>query len=97
MNAEEAELLKTLSAQIAELREMNVTILTQAAYIQTALDTLLTLHAGTDAATTDMYASYFFSSRDTIAAALRHLGMQQALEDFLSRTADAPEQYKAAA
>src|SRR6266487_6352789 len=78
--AEKSQLLQTLSEQIAELREMNVDILSRAAFIQAALDTLLTIHAGVDAGTRDLYASYFFSSRETIAAGMRHLGMQQALE-----------------
>ena len=82
---EKAQLLRTLSAQVAELREMNVDILTKAAFIQAALDTLLTIHAGVDAGTRELYASYFFSSRETIAAGMRHLGMQQALDEFLNK------------
>src|SRR5205814_6663329 len=69
---EKAQLLRTLSEQIAELREMNVDILARAAFIQAALDTLLTIHAGVDAGTRELYASYFFSSRETIAAGMRH-------------------------
>jgi len=64
---------------------MNVDILTKAAFIQAALDTLLTIHAGVDAGTRELYASYFFSSRETIAAGMRHLGMQQALDEFLNK------------
>jgi len=94
---EKAQLLRTLSEQIAELREMNVDILSRAAFIQAALDTLLTIHAGVDAGTRDLYASYFFSSRETIAAGMRHLGMQQALEDFLNRTRLVSEEDQAAA
>jgi len=95
--AEKAQLLQTLSEQIAELREMNVDILSRAAFIQAALDTLLTIHAGVDAGTRDLYASYFFSSRETIAAGMRHLGMQQALEEFLNRARLDFEQDQAAA
>ena len=84
--AEKVRLLRELAQQIAELREMNVDILSKATFIQAALDTLLTIHAGVDAGTRDLYASYFFSSRETIAAGMRHLGMQQALEKFLNRT-----------
>src|SRR5438477_10859194 len=82
---EKVQLLRRLSAQVAELREMNLDILTKAAFIQAALDTLLTIHAGVDAGTRELYASYFFSSRETIAAGMRHLGMQQALEQVLNR------------
>src|SRR5437660_10669813 len=94
---EKVQLLQTLSAQVAELREMNLDILTKAAFIQAALDTLLTIHAGVDAGTRELYASYFFSSRETIAAGMRHLGMQQALEDFLNKAQLPPEQDEAAA
>ena len=94
---DKAQLLRALSEQIAELREMNVDILSRAAFIQAALDTLLTIHAGVDAGTRDLYASYFFSSRETIAAGMRHLGMQQALEDFLNRTRLVSEEDQAAA
>ena len=91
------QLLRRLSVQVEELREMNVDILTKAAFIQAALDTLLTIHAGVDAGTRELYASYFFSSRETIAAGMRHLGMQQALEDFLNKAQLPPEQDEAAA
>ena len=90
MNDEEAQLLRTLSSQIAELREMNVEILTKATYVQAALDTLLRLHAGVDAGTSELYLSYFFSCRETIVTGLRHLGLQQALQDFLDRTRQGP-------
>src|SRR5437773_11114838 len=94
---EKVRLLRELAQQISELREMNVDILSRATFIQAALDTLLTIHAGVDAGTRDLYASYFFSSRETIAAGMRHLGMQQALEEFLNRARLDFEQDQAAA
>lgn len=65
---------------------MNVEILKGAAAIQAALNTLLTLHAQENGETMEQYASQFFSIRESIAAAMRHLELQAALEDFLHRT-----------
>ena len=91
MNDEHAELLKTLSAQIAEAREMNLAILAHATFIQSGLNTLLALNAQAHPDTIDLYTFHYASIRETIAAAIRHLGMERALQDFLSQTETPPE------
>jgi hypothetical protein len=91
MNEEHAALLETLSAQVAEAREMNLAILAQAAFIQSGLNTLLALHAQANPETVDLYTFQYASVRETIAAAIQHLGMQEALEEFLKCTRTPPE------
>jgi hypothetical protein len=91
MNDEHAELLKKLSAQIAEAREMNVEILSHAAFIQAGLNTLLALNARAHPETIELYTFHYASIRETIAAAIRHLGMEHALQDFLKETEMPPE------
>src|SRR4051812_35319482 len=86
MTDDQRELLKKVAAQLTELREMNVEILKEAAMIQAALNTLLTLHARENGETMDLYRSQFSSIRESIAAAMRHLELQAVLEDFLHRT-----------
>jgi|SRR3954470_11754553 len=84
MKDENGEILAALSKQVAELREMNVRILRDTAFIQAALNTLLTLHAEDDPQTMEIYRAQVRSMRATITAALEHLGLQKAMEEFLS-------------
>ena len=84
MNNENGEILAALSKQVSELREMNVSILREATSIQAVLNTLLSLQAQEDDSALEIYRTQFFSMRATIAAALEHLTLQKALEEFLS-------------
>jgi cell division protein ZapA (FtsZ GTPase activity inhibitor) len=91
MNLEETQLLRTLSDQVRELREMNVGILAEAAFIHAALNTLLTLQTEADPATVEVYASNFLSIREMISTVMERLDTQQALEIFLKKTQAVPE------
>jgi hypothetical protein len=90
MNNENGEILAALSKQVSELREMNVLILREAASIQAALNTLLSLQAQEDDSALEIYRTQFFSMRATITAALEHLTLQKALEEFLSLASQEP-------
>ena len=90
MNNGNGEILAALSKQVSELREMNVSILREATSIQAVLNTLLTLQAQEDDSALEIYRTQFFSMRATIAAALEHLTLQKALEEFLSMASREP-------
>lgn len=90
MNNENGEILAALSKQLSELREMNVSILREATSIQAVLNTLLSLQAQEDDSALEIYRRQFFSMRATIAAALEHLTLEKALEEFLRIASQEP-------